>query len=273
MSVKTPKDVTEPEKINDELPQQPKESKRSHKTIIIIICVLVALILAAITWYFFFNNRPVPVKDTATITPSSGKKDTTPVPSAAIRCADSYSAFADRSVGMAFCYPSSWGTATVHDALVAPTDTGHRQSITFSANPFFSVGGTSDDWSTTVGRDTGCLEPNNVTVAASAYNTSWHDMVGSGADVEFATRSLPAPAGGYDSTETVSNILQSGVCAQAHKVISGSRYRVAFTAFYHDFAEASGIVTPSLHIDHPDVLFSVEQRQQFDAVLASLVAY
>lgn len=277
MNTKPSQDTTEPETINPtQSPQEPTAPKRKRKKLtIIIIIALIVLLLAGIIGYFIItSNRAAPVKDVTKDTTSSDKKDdATSTPATPIRCADSYSVFADSTFGMAFCYPTEWGSTTVNDALVGPADTGHRQSISFSANPFFSVGGTSDDWSTTVGRDTGCLEPNNVTVPLSSYNTSWHDMIGSGAGIEFAARSLPAPTGGYDSTETVSNLLQSGVCVQAHKVINGSRYRVGFAAFYRDFAEASGIVTPSLHIDHPDVLFSVTQRQQFDAVLASLVAY
>lgn len=190
-----------------------------------------------------------------------------------VTCGDSYQAFADEAFGMAFCYPAEWGDATVRDVKVDPTDTGHRESVVFADNALFAVGGVSEDWSTAVGRDTACLEPNNRPVPLAEYDTNWHGMVGSGMAVEFAMRSLPAGTGGYDITETTSDLLLRGVCAQAHKVIDGSRYRVAFAGFYRDFAPASGITTPRAHMDTPTVLFSETQRLQLTTLLDSLTAY
>lgn len=275
MSTLSSNDVQAPENppvtpLNQEPPKKPSNR---HKTLIIVLSVVVAIFLAVLAGLYFFmkNDQAKPASDTPVV---SDKKDTDKdKPAKGIACSDSYRVFADSTVGMTFCYPNEWGDATVHDAKVGPADTGHRESIRFASMPLFSVGGTSDDWSTTVGRDVGCLEPNNQPVPLGEYDTAWHGIIGSGADVEYAMRSLPSPTGGYDSTETVSNILQSGVCTQAHKVINGSRYRVAFAGFYRDFAEASGITTPSAHIAEPNVLFSVEQRAQFDTLLASLSAY
>ncbi len=215
-----------------------------------------------------------PVKPAIEIKTTSVRKKIAETPAGSpVTCGSGDTAFADKAVGMAFCYPTEWGETTVTDARVAPADTGYRQSITFSGTPFFAVGGTSDDWSTTVGRDGGCLEPNNVVPALGEYNLDWHGVVGSGMDVSYAQRSLASLTGGVDLTETVSDVLQPGVCAQGHKTIGGSRYRVVFAAFYRNFAEASGITTPRAHMDHSDVLFSVAQRAQLNSVLASLVAY
>lgn len=88
----------------------------------------------------------------------------------------------------------------------------------------------SDDWSTSVGRG-GCLEPDNVVPPLGAYDTSWHGIEGSGAECFVRGQSLPSSAGGYSVQESVSNLLVSGVCVQGHKVISGSRYRVAEITF------------------------------------------
>jgi hypothetical protein len=161
----------------------------------------------------------------------------------------------------------------VNDAKVAASDTGHREVIKFSENTNIIVGGMSEDWSTTVGRGVGCLEPDSVVPALSAYNTSWHSLEGSGADVSYAVRSLPSSVGGYSVEETVSDLLISGVCVHGHKVINGSRYKVAVVNYAHDFAPASGITTPAQHMAEPNVLFSTELRTQYYAVLASLEAY
>lgn len=163
------------------------------------------------------------------------------------------------------------GEASVMDVKVDPSDTGHREAVRFMGNTKFIVGGTSEDWSTTVGRGVGCQEPNNNVPELSTYDTAWHDLIGSGMDVEFALRSLASSEGGYDMTETVSNLMDNGVCAQGHKVIDGSRYRVLFSAFYTDFTDE--VLTPKAHIDNPSILFNFVERDQFDSLLASAVAY
>lgn len=186
-------------------------------------------------------------------------------------CADGYSEFADEEFGARFCYPEEWGTATIEDAKVGPDDTGHREMIRFSANDKFAAGGMSEDWSTTVGRGVGCQEPNNVTAELGSYNIDWNNIEGTGMDVSYAQRSLESSAGGYDITETVSNMLENGVCTQAHKVIDGSRYRVFYMAFVNEFG--SGILTPSAHIDNPNILFTEIERTQLDLLLASAEAF
>jgi len=186
-------------------------------------------------------------------------------------CYVGYRGFYDASFGAQFCYPDEWGTTTIVDAKVGPGDTGHREMIRFSDNQNFAVGGTSEDWSTTVGRGVGCLEPNNSVPDISSYNIEWNNFEGEGADVMYAQRSLESSAGGYDITETVSNILENGVCVQSHKLIDGSRYRVFFMAYSKDFE--GGVLTPSEHIDAPNVLFTEAERTQFDFVMATVQSY
>src|SRR5690606_32687641 len=101
---------------------------------------------------------------------ANNQKDDDETVAAAIDCEDGYQAFADEEFGAAFCYPSEWGTATVQDAKIAAEDTGHRQIITFSANPQFVVGGASENWSTAVGRGGSCLEPSNKPAEPGEYN-------------------------------------------------------------------------------------------------------
>jgi len=246
--------------------------RKPRRTLLALLLLLLAILLGVLG-YFIYTTYLRPAPAATEIKTSTPKKTADKPATSPVTCGASETMFADKAVGMAFCYSTEWGSATVTDARVAPADTGHRQAIVFSAMPLFAVGGTSDDWSTTVGRGVGCLEPNNVVPPLSEYNLDWHGIVGSGMDVNYAQRSLAVTTGGVDLTETVSDLEQSGVCAQGHRVISGSRYRVAFAAFYRTFAEASGITTPRAHMDHPDVLFSVAQRAQLNGVLASIAAY
>lgn len=192
---------------------------------------------------------------------------------AAPTCAETQTVFADKDFGAAFCYPTVWGTASVMDAKIDTSDTGYREAVRFSGTTKFIVGGVSEDWTTTIGRDVGCQEPSNRVAELSSYNVDWHDLVGEGMSVEFATRSLPVSVGGYDITETVSDLLSSGVCAQGHKIINGSRYKVVSAAYYSDFSESIGITTPKAHIDNPALLFTTADRAALDSVLASVVAY
>ena len=73
------------------------------------------------------------------------------------QCGDGQTAFRDKSLGAKFCYPSEWGTASVEDARFSPSDAGQQQKIAFSGTNLFTVGGTSEDWTTTIGRDGVCL--------------------------------------------------------------------------------------------------------------------
>lgn len=212
-------------------------------------------------------------KSTKVIPPKSNTSPGSTSETTSSSCASGSTEFRDKDFGARFCYPSSWGSATLADAKVAPSDTGHRQSITFSSNPLMSVGGVSEDWSTTVGRGVGCLETQKDMPALSSYNAEWHNISGTGMAIDFAERSLASKQGGYSLTESVSSMLVEGVCAHGYKQINGSRYKVVSAAFYRTFPEASGITTPSAHMAEPNVLFSTEQRNEFDALLASLVAY
>lgn len=195
------------------------------------------------------------------------------VTAVASECDDTQMLFVDRLFGAAFCYPSAWGDANVTYAKIDDSDTGHREAVRFSATTKFIVGGVSEDWTTSVGRGVGCQEPSNIVPELSSYNVDWHNLVGEGMDIEFATRSLPTTVGGYDISETVSNLLDSGVCAQGHKVINGSRYKVISAAYYADFSTTAGVTTPKAHIDNPAILFTPEERAQLDLVLASVVSY
>lgn len=272
------KKTDQPVANSDSTAQTADKSFHMSKKLAYSLLAVVFVLLVAMTIFLLGNRKggaPAPATQSqAKSTPKKPVSQTKSVQKdASAECGDGLTLYSSASFGAAFCYPTAWGTASLADAKLAPSDTGHREQISFSAMPLFSVGGASDDWSTTVGRGVSCLEPNNAMPELSAYNTAWHDISGSGMAVDFAVRSLPSSVGGYSMTETVSNMLQEGVCAQGHKQINGSRYRIVSAAFYRTFAEASGITTPSAHIAEPNVLFSTEQRSQFDALLASLVAY
>jgi hypothetical protein len=183
-------------------------------------------------------------------------------------CKEAETLFQNKTFGAQFCYPAEWGTASVMDAKIDTADTGHREAVRFSGTIKFIVGGVSDDWTTTVGRDVGCQEPSNQFPELSSYNTDWHDTIISGGETDFSIRSLVSSEGGYAMTEEVNNILNSGICVRGHKVINGSRYRVLSAAYYTDFG--SGITSADAHIANPNALFTPAQRAQLDRLLATV---
>ncbi len=254
-----------------------KPQNQSKKWLYLFVA-LAFLLFAGIVIFVLGNRKSsAPAPATQSQTKITSEKMPSPVKSAygdvLAACGTGLSRYADKAFGATFCYPSAWGAAALEDAEVAASDTGQRELIRFSEQPFVVVGGMSQDWSTTVGRGAGCLEPDNVVPALSSYNTAWHDMEGSGAELSFAIRSLPSGAGGYSIEESVSNTITSGVCVRGHRVINGSRYRVIAVNFGRDFTPASGITTPAQYIAEPNVLFPSVLRAQYDAVLASLEAY
>ncbi len=274
-------DKQQPDETTPELRSENVDDKASFhipKKVVYVLAVLAAVILVAIV-VLVLGNRTTHAPDVpkgqsqAKSTPVKKSPPVKPAEKEPSSCSSGLTHYADKSFGASFCYPSAWGTATLSDAKVAPSDSGQRELIRFSEQPFVIVGGMSEDWSTTVGRGVGCLEPDNAVPPLSSYNTAWHNFEGSGVDVSYAIRSLPSSVGGYTIQETTSNMVISGVCVQGHKVISGSRYKVVAVNFGRDFVPASGITTPAEHMAEPNVLFSTELRSQYDAVLASLEAY
>ncbi len=247
-------------------------ARRRPSTSFVVILVVAIVVAGAALWFLLWSPEPVGAPGSEDMSKQAENVDTEPDGTSAVDCG-TRRYFHDADMGLEFCYPDYWGMTSVSDARLASSDTGHRQRVTFSDQPFVFVGGVSDDWTTTVGRDGMCSDPSNHMPALSEYNTDWHDVMGEGDDVSFATRSVIVSAGGYAITEEVSNVLQSGVCARGYKVLHGSRYRVGSASFYRDFAEASGITSPALHMAHSDVLFSPQQRTEFDALMASLGAY
>lgn len=266
--------------------QQPVATPTKKSSLPLYIMLVVSLlIIGGLVTYIYVNKDNKSTETSEAISTlqavvsdakdtTSNNNETLPAEnkSTALDCGTK-SKFEDKDFGVSFCYPVEWGNTSIIDAKVGPGDTGHRESIRFSANTLFAVGGTSEDWSTTVGRGVGCQEPNNSIPELSSYDTAWHNISGTGMDVEFAERSLPSIMGGYDITETVGNLMMSGVCVHGHKAINASRYRVFFEAYSRDFSEPAGISTPRAHMDNPNVLFSAEQRLQFDELLASAVAF
>lgn len=251
-----------------DVPKKPGMSR--NKKIMYGLAVLLVIVAAVTSWWLL---RPAPA-DTQLVTQT--KKTAVPVDEEVrtdeVDCGDR-SGFGDQSIGMKFCYPAEWGAPSVLDAKLDPADTGNRQVIKFADMPYVQVGGVSGDWTTTVGRDGICFDPTNVYPEASSYNTEWHDQIGSGADLEFALRSIAVSSGGYAMREEVSNVLQSGVCVRGIKEITTPNYRYGSISYYRDFAEASGVTTPAQHIASPNVLVSTQMRADINAVMASLEKY
>lgn len=257
------------------IPNQPSETVKStpagglSKTVIILAAaVLVLLAGSAAAYVFTRKDTADPAADSSQsqqANQAAGGQDESNKAASAIDCEDSYTVFADKEFGAAFCYPSGWGTATVQDARIGADDTGHRQSVVFSDNQQFSVGGVSDDWTTTVGRGGGCLEPSNVVPELSSYNVEWHDIT-----EDFAQRSMETSTGGYDMTETVGTF-HNGLCATGHKVIDGSRYRVISASYFNGFT--AEVATVDDHVYNAYELFRETQRFELDKLLSTLRAY
>ncbi len=245
---------------------------KARRTVLWLLVVAALVVVGGLWWWFTKTKSDTGRQPTTTSSQhtdhAAAKNDKKPT----IDCG-SKRLFAGESFGAQFCYPTSWGDASVVDAKLSVDDTGQRQTITFSAAPFFRVGGVSDDYTTSVARDGVCVDPSNQVPPLSSYSTEWHDQIGSGTDLEYAIRALPTSGGGYAITEEVSSLLSSGVCGRGYKVIDSSRYRVLSASYYREFAPAAGIATPAQHVAQPNNLFSAEQRQQFDELLTSARSY
>ncbi len=256
-------------------------TKKSNKRLVAVSIVLGLLMIAGIVIIVSFlnptgtsiagqsDNNQASASATPTTTPTSAVS-ATPIAIAGVECGQ-LSTFADKQVGFSFCYPADWGTTTVKEAKVDGSDNGYRQMIIFSTNQDFSVGGQSQNWSTSVGRGIGCLEPNNIMPSLSDYNTQWHDDYNDGMGMFYSRRSLPSIQGGYAIEESISvGADANGWCVHGHKIIDGSRYKIAFAGFH---SSKDMYQTLAENQNNANQFFTPAQRAQYDALLASLKAF
>ena len=116
---------------DDSMAEPVDKSFHISKKLVYILLAVVFVALVAVTIFVLGNRKssaPAPAAQSqAKSTPKKTVSQTKPVQKDTLaECAAGLTRYSDTSFGAAFCYPTAWGTATLADAKVASSDTGHR---------------------------------------------------------------------------------------------------------------------------------------------------
>ncbi len=131
----------------DQMPAGPAMSpKGGKKKLLIILAVIVALILAGGAYALFGMS------DKAEAPQQSEQQDTEQTSTeeeAAVGCTEGTTEFAGDNIGVHFCYPASWGNASLEPAReesMGHLTKGSQKVIKFSGNATVVAGLMSKDW-------------------------------------------------------------------------------------------------------------------------------
>lgn len=232
------------------------ETPNSKRTIIFTIVLIIILAVAfGLLWW----------RSTSAPGNGQGASATTG------ECQSGTTNYETTEIGVGFCYPTGWGSVTVSDATFASGDAGNRWRIAFSAKPQVHAGLATTDWTTTVPRDGTCVDPGSPTIPErGTYVTSWRVETETEGQPSSAYRGIARDEGDYIIIESISDLLNSGVCIEGYKTLSMPRYNNAGTSYYVDFNDI--VTTPAQHMSTPNVLVSEADREAFIAFTQSFHA-
>lgn len=265
--------TNEPNETGARPPEQPDDqhdAKKSH--VVTWLVLLFAVLLFAVggtAYYMWKNNDDKDKKQSSSNTPGEDRaqngKDTPPED---IKCDEGWTSYQDQSFGFGFCYPEAWGKAMVTDDKFEPADKGSRWLISFPEKDAVKVAFVSDDWSTTVPRDGTCATPVQ-DVDYSEFSPAWQTQ--GGTDITYAERDISAKAKAYSIEEHVDNLLTNGACIRGYVTLNTEDYTHITTSYFAEFS--GGITTPKQHIDSPNTLVSVADREDITELVLSMKEY
>lgn len=254
----TPGDLT-PSNESTPMVGGPQKSKKMWLWLLILLLILLLLFFG---WWWWKDKDKK--DETAQNNNSNNSQQEQQAQEAT--CDTGYTAYEATDLGIGFCYPTAWGTASVIDAKFAAADTGQRWKVTFTSKPVVNLGVVTDDWSTTVPRDGVCVDPAvQVLPAFSPFSTSWETE---GTPVTSATRGIEVMAGQYLIQERVDDVLTSGVCLEGYTITGGDPYSHTSASYSAEFA--APVTTPQQHIDSPNTLIPEADRTQFYTFVKSV---
>lgn len=226
----------------------------------IFLVIIIILILSALFGWLLW-------KDTGKS--GSGSAGGPSVASGDTECPSDTIYYSNTDLGIAFCYPNAWGTVNVSDAKFAPADGGQRYRITFTAKPQVHAGMATADWSTAAARDGICSDPAVPSIPdRGAYVTDWQVDTEIAGQPSSAYRGIGRDEGQYVIYETVSDVLESGVCIEGYRIVSLSNYNNVSASYSVPFNGT--VTTPQQHIDSPESLISAADRNDFSAFVRSI---
>jgi len=195
--------------------------------------------------------------DTASTLPDSASTEE------AAYCSASQTQYTNELIGLEFCYPTSWGTATINAPQASASVAGSGYEISF-ADYSVVVSSITSDYQNTVGRDGRCEDPEKTAPNFSLYSNSW---VKDSADSELsAAVRYPVKKDDVYLVQENVNSFFFGLCYSALINQSGTAYPVVKVALRREL----GSVSVLQYTENPELVLSADEKAEFLAVVDSV---
>lgn len=239
------------------------------KGVLITIAVIIVSLLLGLLGYWLATKDDA-TTDSSLSSTSTETTDETPTDDAlatdtdeAYCTGDDMQLYTNELIGLEFCYPAIWGTTAMSAPQASESDNGSGYEIAFSAYDTV-VSSITSDYQNTIGRGGRCEDPTNTAPDFSTYREAWVED-SSDPDLALASRYHIKKDGAYLISETV-DMFSSGLCYSALINQTGTAYPVVKVALRRPLDSTS----VSAHVANPEILFSAEERSDFNAVVDSV---
>jgi hypothetical protein len=197
------------------------------------------------------------VEDDKTSSPESATADETPY------CSTGLTQYVNELIGLEFCYPTSWGMASISAPQASESLAGSGYEISF-ADYSVVVSSITSDYQNTVGRDGRCEDPENTPPNFSLYSNSW---VKDSADSELsAAVRYPVKKDDIYLVQENVNSFFFGLCYSALINQTGTAYPVVKVALRREL----GSVSVLQYTENPELVLSEDEKVEFLAVVDSV---
>jgi len=166
-------------------------------------------------------------------------------------------------IGLEFCYPSSWGTASINSPQASASVAGSGYEISFASYGVV-VSSITSDYQNTVGRDGRCEDPENTSPNFSLYSKSWVKDSSDG-ELSAAVRYPIKKDGVYLIQENVNSFF-FGLCYSALINQSGTAYPVVKVALRREL----GSVSVLDYTNNPELVLTNDEKAEFLEVVNSV---
>jgi hypothetical protein len=245
------------------------QSGKVGKGVLITIAVIIVSLLLGLLGYWLATKDDV-TKELTTSSATTETTEATPADDAVTTetkeayCAgDDKQLYTNELIGLEFCYPALWGTTAMSAPQGSESVNGSGYEIAFSAYDTI-VSSITSDYQNTIGRGGRCEDPTNIAPDFTTYREAWVQD-SSDPDLALASRYHIKKDGAYLISETV-DMFSSGLCYSALINQTGTAYPVVKVALRRPLDSTS----VSAHVANPTILFSSEERSDFNAVVDSV---
>ncbi len=241
------------------------QSPISNKFLLAVvgICLVTVSICG---WFLLKGQRASTYQPYAKIPDIISETDKKKSARAETKCIKELKYYDSQALGIVFCYPGTWGNATMTDARLSTTDKGTRLLIGFTAKQEIKLGFVSSDWTSAASHETSCAEPVKTMPSSTGFSTHWRTAAGGAS----AYRGIEMLGDSY-YLEEIADTLLGGVCLRGYVSPDIQTYGAVKVSYYREFG--AGIINADMHVKNPLILVPEVDRQDLRTLMLSIEKY